>query len=97
MLVQWTTHNSSRPEVRWGSKKSVQDRTAPATSSSYSREDMCGGIATSVSQACNHLQLPSPHVSRLACTACQAGLWDGPSLPTPLRSPPQTGGLMRVG
>jgi hypothetical protein len=45
MLVQWTSLNCSEPVVQWGSRSETLDRTARAASSSYSREDMCGGAA----------------------------------------------------
>lgn len=57
MVVQWTSHNSSRPEVRWGPSHGTKPShmtfrdlpyTATASSSSYSREDMCGSVAASV-------------------------------------------------
>ena len=45
MLIQWTTKNSSAPEVRWGLKSGTYTAKAAATSITYTKEDLCGAPA----------------------------------------------------
>eukprot|EP00879_Flechtneria_rotunda_P003651 GHRR01003888.1.p1 GENE.GHRR01003888.1~~GHRR01003888.1.p1 ORF type:complete len:559 (+),score=122.66 GHRR01003888.1:217-1677(+) len=48
MLVQWVTHNSSKPIAKWGPAPDQLTSTTPATSISYSREEMCGPPAATI-------------------------------------------------
>lgn len=48
MLVQWSTHNSSRPVVRYGERRGKLSREVPATSHTYTREEMCGAPASTI-------------------------------------------------
>ena len=45
MLVQWTTHNSSSPEVRWGLQPSQYIHKAAGSSLTYTKNDLCGAPA----------------------------------------------------
>lgn len=42
MLVQWTTKNSSAPEVKWGSQPGKYPYSAAASSLTYTKDDLCG-------------------------------------------------------
>ena len=42
MLIQWTTRNSSSPEVKWGSQPGHYPYKAAASSLTYTKEDLCG-------------------------------------------------------
>ncbi len=42
MLVQWTTKNSSAPEVKWGLQSGKYSDQAAASSMTYTKEDLCG-------------------------------------------------------
>ncbi|GBF94969.1 inactive purple acid phosphatase-like [Raphidocelis subcapitata] len=48
MAVTWSTRNASRPVVRWGARKGRLDRTAPAGSRTYTRDEVCGPPANGV-------------------------------------------------
>lgn len=45
MLIQWTTKNSSAPEVRWGLQSGMYTAKAAASSMTYTKEDLCGAPA----------------------------------------------------
>lgn len=45
MLIQWVTKNSSAPMVKWGPSSAHYSASAAADSSTYSKEDLCGGPA----------------------------------------------------
>ena len=45
MLIQWTTKNSSAPQVQWGLTSSNCTASAAAKSITYGRGDLCGGPA----------------------------------------------------
>lgn len=47
MLVQWTTRDMGKPFVRWGTRSGELTSTARATTDTYTRDDMCGGVANS--------------------------------------------------
>ena len=47
MLVQWTTRDKGRPVVRWRAKGSAITSNATASSDTYTRGDLCGGVANS--------------------------------------------------
>lgn len=47
MLVQWTTRDKGYPVVRWGIKSGDWSYNASATTDTYTREDLCGGVANS--------------------------------------------------
>ncbi|CAL8470701.1 g10243 [Coccomyxa elongata] len=47
MLVQWTTRDMGKPVVRWGTRSGELSSTARATTDTYTRDDMCGGVANS--------------------------------------------------
>ena len=47
MLVQWTTRDMGKPMVRWGTRSGELTSTAPARTDTYTRGDMCGGVANS--------------------------------------------------
>lgn len=42
MLVQWTTNNSSSPEVKWGSQPGIYPYSAAASSLTYTEAELCG-------------------------------------------------------
>jgi len=46
--VQWTTHNSSQPRVRFGARPGKPTHTVSAASRRYARSDLCGPPATTV-------------------------------------------------
>jgi hypothetical protein len=45
MVVQWVTKNSSNPVVKWGTSSGAYTHTAAATSSTYTRQELCGAPA----------------------------------------------------
>ena len=47
MLVQWTTRDKGTPVVRWRAKGSNASSNATASSDTYTRGDLCGGVANS--------------------------------------------------
>ena len=47
MLVQWTTRDKGTPVVRWRAKGSSVSSNATASSDTYTRADLCGGVANS--------------------------------------------------
>ena len=47
MLVQWTTRDKGSPKAFWRTKDDKRMSTAPASSDTYRREDLCGGVANS--------------------------------------------------
>jgi hypothetical protein len=47
MRVEWTTKDSQHPVVKWGTTPGVYTHTTPASSSTFSRHDMCGPPANS--------------------------------------------------
>ncbi|CAK0782920.1 hypothetical protein CVIRNUC_006115 [Coccomyxa viridis] len=47
MLVQWTTRDKGTPLVHWRAKGSHVGRNATASSDTYTRGDLCGGVANS--------------------------------------------------
>ena len=48
MLVQWTTRDRvAEPYVLYGTAPGAWGSGAPANSSTYGREDLCGGVANS--------------------------------------------------
>lgn len=46
MLVQWSSRDAPRPEVRWGADAERLNRTTAADSDSYDADDLCGPPAT---------------------------------------------------
>ncbi len=47
MLVQWTTRDKGSPVVRWGTRSGELSSSSSATTDTYRREDLCGGVANS--------------------------------------------------
>lgn len=48
MLVQWTTRDVGEPVVFWGAKNGDDIMSnASASSDTYGRDDLCGGVANS--------------------------------------------------
>lgn len=47
MLVQWTTRDRGSPSVRWGTMSGQLSFTSSAATDTYTRQDMCGGVANS--------------------------------------------------
>jgi hypothetical protein len=45
MVVQWVTKNSSNPTVKWGTSPGTHTYTAAASSSTYTRQELCGAPA----------------------------------------------------
>jgi len=54
MLVQWVTRDSHKPVVRWGKSADRLTHEASARTFTYTRSDMCGGVAAGVS-ACTRV------------------------------------------
>jgi Purple acid Phosphatase, N-terminal domain len=48
VMVQWTSRDTSRPQVKWGEQPGLYRHVAPASSTTYSREELCGEPATTV-------------------------------------------------
>ena len=46
-MVQWTTRDAGRPEVRYGSAPGQYTATVPATTHTYTAADLCGSPANS--------------------------------------------------
>lgn len=47
MLVQWTTRDKGRPQVFWKPSIGGHKTNTTATSDTYIRGDLCGGVANS--------------------------------------------------
>jgi hypothetical protein len=47
MRITWTTYNSGSPAVRWGTVPGQYTKEVAATTSTYTREQMCGAPANS--------------------------------------------------
>lgn len=45
--MQWTTLDKGAPIVKWGTQSGDLTSTASAMTDTYTREDMCGGVANS--------------------------------------------------
>lgn len=48
MRITWTTANYSQPQVKYGIWSGVYDAVALATTSTYTREQLCGEPATTI-------------------------------------------------
>jgi hypothetical protein len=42
MVAQWVTKNSSNPTIKWGTSPGAYTHTAAASSSTYTRQELCG-------------------------------------------------------
>ena len=47
MLVQWTTRDKGSPVAFWRAKSGNRMSNTSASSDTYRREDLCGGVANS--------------------------------------------------
>ncbi len=63
MSIQWVSWNASRPAVQYGLARGALDRTAPAASRTYTRDQMCGSNAASVSATAAMVPGGEPRVS----------------------------------